>query len=164
MSKVTERGYSAVSHRTREILLLEDNPADTHLFLTVLSAIAGQHHVTAAETGAQALDLLYQRGRYAKTPRPDLVVMDLNVPILSGHEVLNVIKSSSILRSIPVVVWSGSSDQNDVRRAYDLGASAYLVKPADFEDLESTLAEFAAFWIGRVIYPDRANIPAIIGR
>ena len=164
MSKLTESDRRAGSRRVMDILLLEDNPADTHVFLTVLSAIAAQHHVTAVETGAQALDLLYQRGRYAKTPRPDLVVMDLNVPILNGHEVLNVIKSSSILRSIPVVVWSCSSDPRDVRRAYDLGASAYLVKPQDLEELELTLAEFAAFWIGRVIYPDQTNIPQIIGR
>jgi CheY-like chemotaxis protein len=109
----------ADSHRSMEILLLEDNPADTYLLLSVLQSLSARLHVTAVDSGAQALDLLFQRGRYAKSLRPDLIVLDLNVPILNGHEVLNVIKSNSVLRSIPVLVWSASAQPHDVKRAYD---------------------------------------------
>ena len=135
----------ADSHRSMEILLLEDNPADTYLLLSVLQSLSARLHVTAVDSGAQALDLLFQRGRYAKSLRPDLIVLDLNVPILNGHEVLNVIKSNSVLRSIPVLVWSASAQPRDVKRAYDLGASTYLVKPMELEHMESMLTGLAAF-------------------
>ena len=118
---MTDQEPVADSPRAMEILLLEDNPADTYVFLSVLEPSSSRLHVTAVDSGAQALDLLFQRGRYAKSPRPDLIALDLNVPILSGHEVLNVIKSNSVLRSIPVIVWSVSARPEDVKRAYDLG-------------------------------------------
>src|SRR5579864_3179289 len=158
----------ADSHRSMEILLLEDNPADTHLLLSVLQSLSARLHVTAVDSGAQALDLLFQRGRYAKSLRPDLIVLDLNVPILNGHEVLNVIKSNSVLRSIPVVVWSASAQPQDVKRAYDLGASTYLVKPMELEQMESMLTGLAAFWIKLAAYPvqgdgDKAQVVTRFG-
>ena len=158
----------ADSHRSMEILLLEDNPADTYLFLSILQSLSARLHVTAVDSGAQALDLLFQRGRYAKSLRPDLIVLDLNVPILNGHEVLNVIKSNSVLRSIPVLVWSASAQPHDVKRAYDLGASTYLVKPMELEHMESMLTGLAAFWIKLAAYPiqvdgDKAQVVTRFG-
>ena len=158
----------ADSHRSMEILLLEDNPADTYLLLSVLQSLSARLHVTAVDSGAQALDLLFQQGRYAKSLRPDLIVLDLNVPILNGHEVLNVIKSNSVLRSIPVIVWSVSAQPQDVKRAYDLGASAYLVKPMELEHMESMLTGLAAFWIKLAAYPvqvdgDKAQVVTRFG-
>jgi len=135
--------------RKIEILLIEDNPADADLFQLAMS---GEYSISIAQTGAEALDRLFQRGRFEKSVRPDIVVVDLSVPILNGHEVINVMKSNSNLRSIPAVVLSASSHAEDVRKAYDLGASAYLVKHAALNEAERTLSAFADFWIGQVVY------------
>lgn len=141
------------SQRAIEILLLENNTADLRLFLLTMPTL---HHITVAESGSQALDVLFRRGKYNKTPAPDLIVMDLNTPTVNGFDVLKTVKSNSVLRSIPVVVWSNSSAPEDVQRAYDLGASAYLVKPGEWETLESTLTALARFWLDHVVYPCRA--------
>jgi CheY-like chemotaxis protein len=139
--------------RKIEILLIEDNVADVDLFNLAMS---GEYTITIAPTGAEALDRLFQRGRFEKIARPDIVVLDLSLPILSGHEVINVMKSNSSLRSIPIVVLSASSRSEDVRRAYDLGASAYIVKHTALIEAEKTLSAFADFWINHVIYSPAA--------
>ena len=141
------------SQRAIEILLLENNPADLRLFLLTMPTL---HHITVAESGSQALDILFRRGKYSQTPAPHLIVMDLYIPTVNGFEVLNTVKSNSVLRSIPVVIWSNSSAPEDVQRAYDLGASAYLVKPGEWETLESRLTALARFWLDHVAYPSRA--------
>ena len=141
---------SNIGHDSVEILLLEDNPADAELFQ---AAMAGPYHVTVAQTGPEALDRLFQRGKFGKSSRPDLVVLDLNVPLLNGHEVLNVIKSNSNLRSIPVVVFSISDQVEDVKKAYELGACSYIVKPGTLRETEKALSAFADFWIRQVVYP-----------
>src|SRR5204862_6529539 len=89
--------YSNVDRTRVEILLVEDNDADVRLFETLMN---GAFHLTVSKTGAEAVDRLFQRGAFRGCPRPDIVVLDLNVPILNGHEVLNVIKWNSSLRSI----------------------------------------------------------------
>jgi len=132
-----------------EILLIEDNAADVQLFR---QAMKGPHHLSVAQTGAEALDRLFQRGKYEKEALPDIVVVDLNVPILSGHEVINVIKSNSSLQSIRVVVLSISTRAKDVSEAYRLGADAYIVKGLRLADMERTLSVFSDFWIGQVLY------------
>jgi len=133
-------------------LLVEDNPSDVYLFR---KSMVGQYHVAVAECGPEALDRLFQRGRFEKDTRPDIVVIDLNIPLLNGHEVINVMKSNSTLRSIPVVVLSGSSQPADVRRAYELGASAYIVKRSQLTEHEEMLCSFAKFWFGVVAYPNQ---------
>jgi CheY-like chemotaxis protein len=135
-----------------EILLVEDNPADVYLFQ---NSMVGQHHVTVAHDGAEALDMLFQRGRFEKYSRPNLVVLDLSLPLLNGHEVINVVKSNSKLRSIPVMVLSGSDYPPDIEKAYDLGASAYVRKAEGLEESEKMLSAFANFWIGSVVYADQ---------
>ena len=147
---------SNIDHDSVEILLLEDNPADAQLFQR---AMAGPYRVTVAQTGPEALDRLFQRGKFSKTARPDLVVLDLNVPLLNGHEVLNVIKSNSNLRSIPVVVFSISDQVEDVKKAYELGACSYIVKPNSLRETEKTLSAFADFWIRQVVYPGLLRLP-----
>ena len=147
---------SNIGHDSVEILLLEDNPADAELFQR---AMAGPYRITVAQTGPEALDRLFQRGKFGRSKRPDLVVLDLNVPLLNGHEVLNVIKSNSNLRSIPVVVFSISDQVEDVRKAYELGACSYIVKPATLRETEKTLSAFADFWIRQVVYPGLMRVP-----
>ena len=143
-------GQPELSHEIVEILLVEDNPADARLFE---EAMRGHFHVTVAETGAEALDRLFQRGRFDKSPRPDLVVVDLNVPILSGHEVIAALKSNSWLRSIPVIVFSISDRPEDIQRAYDLGTGAYILKSSSLAEAEATLSAFVDFWISQNRYP-----------
>jgi CheY-like chemotaxis protein len=133
------------SHRLMEILLLESNPADVSRFREAIGAMPFANQITVATSGIVALDVLLQRGRYTASPRPDVVVMDPNVTLLNGYEVLNVMMTGPRLRSIPVVVWSSSSEPEDVRRAYALGASAYVKKPG-LERLESMLEGFAEHW------------------
>ena len=141
--------HKAEAPRQIRILLIEDNAADADLFQLAMSV---DHAVTIAQTGAEALDRLFQRGRFEKMVRPDIVVVDLSLPILNGHDVINVMKSNSNLRSIPIVVLSASSRIEDVRRAYDLGASAYIVKRTALIEAEKTLSAFLDFWIDQVIY------------
>jgi len=137
-----------------EILLVEDNPADTYLFRT---SLLGRYHVTVAQNGVEAVDRLFRRGSFEKEMRPDLVVVDLNVPLLNGHDVISVIKSNSMLRTIPIVVLSGSDSSDDVQKAYELGASAYIVKRSLLSENEDMLSAFANFWIRNVVYPRRVT-------
>lgn len=139
-----------------EILLLEDNPGDAELFRKTLH---GEYKVTVAQTGPEALDRLFQRGKFSKGTRPHVVVLDLNVPLLNGHEVLNVIKSNSSLRSIPVIVFSISDQIEDVQKAYELGACAYVVKPSGLQETEKALSAFADFWIRQVVFPGLMRVP-----
>src|SRR5438270_14090169 len=103
------------------VLFVEDDPADVRLLLEALTECSTWCYLTIANDGAQALDMLFQRGKYHNLGPPDMVLMDLNLPILSGHEVLNAMKAHHILGQIPVLVLSNSQDPADIHRAYDLG-------------------------------------------
>lgn len=131
------------------ILLVEDTPEDVRQFTTILGDRAA---VSVAETGAEALDRLFRRGRFHTDPYPDVVVIDLNVPLLNGHEVLNVIRANSETRHLPVIVYSVSDNPSDILKAYELGACAYMVKPMDLADTEIQLNAFAEFWLLNVQY------------
>jgi CheY-like chemotaxis protein len=131
------------------ILLIEDTPEDVHHFTALVGKKAT---VFVAETGAEALDRLFRRGRFHADPSPDLVVIDLNVPLLTGHEVLNVIRANSETRHLPVIVYSVSDNPSDIVKAYELGACAYMVKPMDLSHTESQLNAFSEFWLTNVRY------------
>jgi CheY-like chemotaxis protein len=136
-----------------DILLVEDNHGDINLVERAFEdrSLPGKLH--AVQTGEDALDRLYQRGEYAGAARPDVVLLDLNLPAKSGHEVLEEVKSDPHLRRIPVVVLTGSKSEEDVLAVYDEGANAYLVKPVDpevFGDLIETIAEF---WASTTVLP-----------
>ena len=147
-----------MDHDELEILLVEDNPADVELFERVMSG--GPYRITVAKTGAEAVDRLSQRGRFQTSVRPDLIVLDLNVPILNGHQVLSIIRLNPTLRSIPVVVFSISNQIDDVLMAYELGASAYMVKPRSLPETEQTLSAFADYWIRQVVFPGLMRVPS----
>lgn len=143
-------GGDCLRGTTVDILLLEDAPGDVKLFASLLR---GDVSITVASNGAEALDYVFRRGRFKGLPAPDLIVVDLNVPLLNGHEVLNVIKSNSATRHLPVVVWSGSDNPDDIQRAYDLGCCAYMLKLASLPDMEAQLSAFTNFWVRAVRYP-----------
>ena len=139
-----------MGHRPIHLLLVEDNPGDVRLFKEL---IEGDFRVMVAETGAEALDVLFLRGKFHAQPIPDLVVLDLNVPLLTGLEVLNAIRSNSKITHLPVIVWSASSHAEDVLKAYRLGCCAYMVKPLDLPEIRTRLKAFADFWLHTVQYP-----------
>lgn len=130
---------------TIQLLLVEDNPLDARQFKT--SVCGNRVVVTVAENGPAALARVFRRGEYANSPVFDLVVADLNVPLLDGHGVLNVIKSSCETRHIPVIVWTGSENPSDLRKAFELGCCAYMIKPMDLDECNALLCSFADFWL-----------------
>src|SRR5205085_1027662 len=106
---------------------------------------------------AEALDMLFQRGRFREQKLPDLILLDLNLPILSGHEVLTALKACPPLNLIPVVILTTSHHPDDIRRAYDLGASSYVVKPRDLEQFIGMCKSLYEFWY------NRASLPKSVG-
>ena len=138
--------------RPLEILLVEDNPDDA--LLTVEALKEGKVHnvVHVAEDGVEALAYLRQEGDSPK-PRPDLVLLDLNLPKKSGWEVLAEIKENPSLRRIPVVIMTSSDDQRDVNNAYDMYANCYITKPLDVDEFIGAVRKIEEFWVTLVRIP-----------
>lgn len=136
-----------------EILLVEDSPADILLTREAFqqNRIANTLHVT--EDGIDAMDFLYKRGKHASAPRPDLILLDLNLPRKNGREVLAEIKADSGLRSIPIVVLTTSSADEDILQAYDLNANCYVVKPVGFDNFMAAVQSIRHFWFSVVTLP-----------
>jgi CheY-like chemotaxis protein len=129
-----------------EILLVEDDPGDvliTREALTQSKLVNNLHHVS---DGDEALDFLFRRGRYTDAERPDLILLDLNLPRRDGREVLDEIKASPELRRIPVVVLTTSRAEEDVLRSYDLHANAYVNKPVDFDQFVRVVRQIDDFF------------------
>lgn len=128
-----------------DILLVEDNHGDVNLIERAFDRRSLPGRLHDVQTGEQALDWLHRRGEFADAPRPDLILLDLNLPATSGQAVLEAIDADPRLRPIPVVVLTGSKSDDDVHAAYEAGANAYLVKPVDptaFADLVELTANF----------------------
>jgi two-component system response regulator len=106
-----------------------------------------------AEDGVQAMDFLHRRGDYASVPRPDLILLDLNLPRKNGREVLAEIKADSELRKIPIVVLTTSNADEDILRAYDLNANCYVVKPVGFDNFMQAVQSIRHFWFSVVTLP-----------
>jgi CheY-like chemotaxis protein len=126
-------------HRTR-LLLVEDNPIHAKLMIRQLAAVCATSEIEWAKDGEAALE------RLQADPLPDLVLLDLKLPKLDGHDVLRSIKQNERLKGIPVVMVTTSNWDEDVSRAYELGASAYLVKPLDCTEWRSMLSHVVQFW------------------
>src|SRR5256885_1673806 len=124
---------STILRNSIDILLIEANPKDVRLTEEALSDAKVLNSLSVVEDGEAALDYLYQRGRYSTAERPDLVLLELNLPKKDGREVLEIIKSDEMLKSIPVVVLTSSTSESDILRSYKLKANSYVTKPVDFE-------------------------------
>lgn len=131
------------------ILLVEDSAADIELTLEALSDAKIANEVTVVRDGAAALQHL----RLATGGRPDLVILDLNLPRMTGHEVLAAIRTDEALRRIPVAVLTTSSAEADVARTYDLGANCFLTKPVDVDQFVRVVQSIDDFWLGLVRLP-----------
>ncbi len=137
------------------ILLVEDNPADVRLTQMALKKGKIHNHLLIARDGEQALDALYRRGAYADAQRPEMVLLDLNLPKISGLEILQEIKDDESLRRIPVVVLTSSKAEEDIVRSYDLHANCYITKPVDFRQFSQAINALENFWFSVVrLAPD----------
>ena len=136
-----------------EILLIEDSPADILLTREAFKNNKLVNEIHVAEDGIQALDFLYKRGKYASAPRPDLILLDLNLPRKNGREVLAEIKADDDLRSIPIVVLTTSNDDGDILKAYNLNANCYVVKPMGFDNFMKAIQSIRHFWFSVVTLP-----------
>jgi CheY-like chemotaxis protein len=139
--------------RSIEILLVEDNPGDVRLTMEALKEGKLLNHVSVAEDGVEALAFLHQEGKYAGRPRPDLILLDLNLPRKDGREVLAEIKEDPNLRHIPVVVLTTSMAEHDVIKTYDLHANCYINKPVELEQFIEIVRSVGDFWFSVVVLP-----------
>lgn len=140
-----------------DILLVEDNPGDVHLIERAFEDRDLPGTIHSVRNGEDALDWLYGRGEFAGTPRPDIVLLDLNLPDTGGREVLREIRTESRFSRLPVVVLTGSRSDEDIVEMYDGGANAYLVKPTDPNAFGDRLERFAGFWLEEAVLPPSAG-------
>ncbi len=138
-----------------EILLVEDNEGDVGLIEEVFEEISIRNILHVAEDGEEAIFYLYGKGKFSGSSRPDIVLLDLNLPKISGLEVLKEMKEDENLKNIPVVVLTTSQAEKDILRAYELNANAYVTKPLDFDQLNDVIKSIANFWLGIVKLPTR---------
>lgn len=136
-----------------EILLVEDNPADVELTTLALENSQLQIHLNVVGDGVAALEFLHRQQRYNSAPSPDLVLLDLNLPKKSGHEVLAEIKADEDLKHIPVVILSTSAAEEDIVQAYNLHANCYIRKPVSFSEFTEVVQSIEDFWFGVVRLP-----------
>ena len=137
----------------RPILLVEDNSGDAALVLFAAKQVGLNLPFVICETGDEALDYLYSEGKFQNTERPCLILLDLNLPGLSGHEVLQEIKQNKQLKSIPVVILSTSTDERDVESCYRSGANSYMAKVANRRSTVRNFERFKLFWFDTVSIP-----------
>jgi two-component system, chemotaxis family, response regulator Rcp1 len=136
-----------------DILFVEDSPADIELALQALREAGARSRLFVVSDGEAAMAFLRREYPYSRSPRPDLILLDLNLPRKDGREVLAEVKGSEDLRRIPVVVLTGSPDDEDVGNAYALNANAYLKKPANLDELIETVKLIEAFWLSVASLP-----------
>jgi len=136
-----------------EILLVEDNPDDASLTMDALQESRVRNNITLIEDGEAALAFLHRQGRYASAPRPDLILLDWNLPRKNGREVLEEIKKDPSLRRIPVVVMTSSDDDKDILAAYNLRVNCYVTKPVDLDQFIAVIRSIEDFWLTIVKLP-----------
>ena len=141
--------------RPVEILLVEDNPADVRLTIEVFKDSRITNHISVAMDGEEALAFLRKKGKYANENRPDLVLLDLNLPKKDGREVLAEIKADRELKAIPVIALTTSDADQDVWKAYDSGVNSYIKKPVDLDEFVSICRSIEDFWLTIVKLPTR---------
>ncbi|MEU3225542.1 response regulator [Streptomyces sp. NPDC006976] len=139
-----------------EILLVEDDPGDELMTREAFQDNKIRNTLHVARDGEEALDFLYRRGAHAEAPRPDLILLDLNLPKYDGRQVLEQIKQDPVLSLIPVVVLTTSSAEEDILRSYKLHANAYVTKPVDLDQFMAAVRQIDEFFLTVVRLPGRA--------
>lgn len=136
-----------------EILLVEDNPADVELMLESLEENKVDNVISVVNDGEEAMAFLHREGRFADAPRPDIILLDLNLPVKDGREVLTEIKSDENLKSIPVVILTTSKAEEDILKTYKLHANCYITKPVDLDQFIKVVKMIEEFWFSIVRLP-----------
>jgi two-component system, response regulator len=130
----------------KHFLLVEDNNAHAKLVMLQFHDLGSDVTIDRVSDGEEALDYVFARGKYAGKPQPDVIVLDLNLPKIDGHEVLRQLKENEKLRSIPVIVLTTSQAEADTRRAYKHYVNSYLVKPIDFDQFQKMMHDLGRYW------------------
>ena len=138
-----------------EVLVVEDNPADAELTLMTLKQSKRCRNVALVKDGVEAMAYLHRRDQFAGMPRPDLVLLDLNMPRKNGKEVLQEMKGDEQLKTIPVLVLTSSDNERDILGAYQLSANCYISKPVDGEKFTQILEVIEDFWLNIVKLPPK---------
>ena len=138
-----------------EILLVEDNEGDVGLIEEVFEEAKIKNNLHVAEDGEEAILYLHCEGKFSGSPRPDIILLDLNLPKKDGREVLKEIKEDDNLKNIPVVILTTSNAENDILVAYDLHANAYVTKPLNFDQFIKVVGSIENFWLGVVKLPTK---------
>jgi CheY-like chemotaxis protein len=141
------------SEKEIEILLVEDNPGDVRLTIEALKDGKVHNHLSVASDGVEAMEFLRRLGKFTNAPRPDLILLDLNLPRKDGREVLCEIKADAGLRAIPVVILTTSQAEEDIIRAYNHNANCYITKPVDFDQFMKVVKSIEDFWLTVVKLP-----------
>ncbi len=141
--------------RAVEILLVEDSPGDARLIQEMMRDARINNHVTRVADGVEALAYLRQQGPYAECKRPDLVLLDLGLPKISGREVLAAVKADPNINSIPIIVLTSSSLEEDVAEVYRLHGNCYVTKPVDIDQFMKVVRTIEAFWMTIVHLPSK---------
>ena len=138
-----------------DILLVEDNPGDARLTKEALCDAKVRNRLSIVEDGEEAMAFLRRKGRYADAPRPDIVLLDLNLPKKDGREVLAEIKADEDLRRIPVVILTTSKSEEDILKSYNLNANCYVTKPVDLDQFIRVVRTIEDFWFTIVKLPPK---------
>jgi two-component system, chemotaxis family, response regulator Rcp1 len=139
--------------QSRHILLVEDSPSDARLIISYIQRTNRTSHFSWVQDGETAIEYLQQQGEQAQAPRPDLILLDLNLPQMSGHQVLDQIKTDAHLQQIPVLILTSSDSANDITQAYTLHANSYLIKPTEPEGFSRLTRAIDDFWFHAVQLP-----------
>lgn len=137
-----------------DILLVEDNPGDVQLTREALQEVKVLTNLFVVENGVEALDFLYKKNNHTSAIRPDIIFLDLNLPLKNGREVLEIIKSDDDLKRIPVVILTSSKAEEDIVKSYNLHANCYITKPLDFAQFAGVVKAIEEFWFTVVKLPD----------
>lgn len=143
------------SSKAVEILLVEDSPGDVRLTIEALKEAKVTNNLSVVQDGVEAMDFLQQKGKYKDAARPDIILLDLNLPRKDGREVLAEIKNDPKLKLIPVVVLTTSRAESDILKAYDLHANCYITKPVDFKQFMTVVRSIENFWLTVVKLPPK---------
>ena len=136
-----------------DILLVEDSPGDVRLTLEALADAKISNNISVASDGVEALEFLRKEGEHSEATRPDLILLDLNMPRMDGRELLSIIKADDSLRTIPVVVLTTSQSEADILKSYDLQANCYITKPVDLDQFMAVVNSIQEFWLSIVKLP-----------
>ena len=140
--------------RIAEILLVDDNEDDVYLTREAFDAASLRVHLHHVENGEKCLQFLRKQGPYANVPSPDLILLDMHMPVMDGHEVLKEIVKDDKLRHLPVVVLTTSYEAADIQKMYGLRCSSYITKPVDFDNFVKAIGQLAGYWLTVVVTPE----------